>query len=393
MGTITKRRDKIQVRITHRLLVRPLYRTFDAREEAEQFCRQVEDSLRAGVVPPAIHKLLEDKIRRSELDTLADAIDDYQRSVALAAHDVDTLGVLKKRYGSVRISDVSRDWCLALLREMKVVTRLTPETIRKQVGSFRRLFAWLNTDRPHVTTANAFDSLPRGYSAINSDEARLIERSGSDVQSNAERDRRLEKGEEQKIRHVLEGHARGDRERSPMLNDRTELGLLLDLALETAMRMREIYTLTEDQVNLEKATIFLDRTKNGDSRQVPLSTVAVAALRSFGASRGLRFQDARRTTRKAGGRNLFSFMPRGPADRQALQLLTSRISQRFQWLFRYAGLEDFRFHDLRHEAICRFYERTTLTDVQIARITGHKDPRMLKRYASLRGSDLAPKLW
>lgn len=42
---------------------------------------------------------------------------------------------------------------------------------------------------------------------------------------------------------------------------------------------------------------------------------------------------------------------------------------------------------------CRLYEKTNLSDVQIARITGHKDLRMLRRYASLRGSDLAAALW
>jgi integrase len=57
------------------------------------------------------------------------------------------------------------------------------------------------------------------------------------------------------------------------------------------------------------------------------------------------------------------------------------------------GCDDLRFHDLRHEAVCRLYERTRLGDVQIARITGHKDLRMLKRYSNLRGSDLAEMLW
>jgi integrase len=57
------------------------------------------------------------------------------------------------------------------------------------------------------------------------------------------------------------------------------------------------------------------------------------------------------------------------------------------------GLDDLNFHDTRHEATCRLYERTTLSDLQIAKITGHKDPRMLMRYANLRGSDLAEKLW
>ena len=57
------------------------------------------------------------------------------------------------------------------------------------------------------------------------------------------------------------------------------------------------------------------------------------------------------------------------------------------------NLIDLHFHDLRHEATCRLYERTTLSDVLIAKITGHRDLRMLKRYASMRGSDLAVRLW
>ena len=49
--------------------------------------------------------------------------------------------------------------------------------------------------------------------------------------------------------------------------------MMFDMALETAMRMREIYTLTRDQASLPKATIFLEKTKNGDKRQVPISSV------------------------------------------------------------------------------------------------------------------------
>ena len=80
-----------------------------------------------------------------------------------------------------------------------------------------------------------------------------------------------------------------------------------------------------------------------------------------------------------------------------LKKLTSTLSHYYARLFERVGCPDLRFHDLfhdlRHEATCRLYERTTLTDVQIARITGHTDLRMLKRYASLRGSDLAKSLW
>jgi integrase len=69
------------------------------------------------------------------------------------------------------------------------------------------------------------------------------------------------------------------------------------------------------------------------------------------------------------------------------------LSYRFREIFAEAKVIDFRFHDLRHEATCRLYEKTNLPDVLIAEITGHRDLRTLKRYASLRGSDLAVRLW
>ena len=56
-----------------------------------------------------------------------------------------------------------------------------------------------------------------------------------------------------------------------------------------------------------------------------------------------------------------------------------------------AGLVDLRFHDLRHEAISRFFE-LGLNIPEVAVISGHKDPRMLFRYTHLRAGDLMAKL-
>lgn len=53
---------------------------------------------------------------------------------------------------------------------------------------------------------------------------------------------------------------------------------MFDIALETGMRMREIFTLTKDQVSLEQRTIFLDKSKNGDKRQVPITSVLFKLL-------------------------------------------------------------------------------------------------------------------
>ena len=48
-----------------------------------------------------------------------------------------------------------------------------------------------------------------------------------------------------------------------------------------------------------------------------------------------------------------------------------------------AGVTDLRFHDLRHEAISRFFEME-LSVPEVALISGHRDPRMLFRYTHLR---------
>ncbi|WP_431113027.1 tyrosine-type recombinase/integrase [Variovorax paradoxus] len=71
------------------------------------------------------------------------------------------------------------------------------------------------------------------------------------------------------------------KQRPLALDDPQALWCMFVLAVESAMRMREMFTLTLDQVDLAKRTVFLDKTKNGDERQVPLSSVAVATLTAY----------------------------------------------------------------------------------------------------------------
>jgi integrase len=71
---------------------------------------------------------------------------------------------------------------------------------------------------------------------------------------------------------------------------------------------------------------------------------------------------------------LFSYTPRG-------------LSGAFLRLCRRIGIDDLRFHDLRHEATSRFFEKG-LNPVEVATITGHKDTKMLMRYTHL--CDVSP---
>jgi integrase len=60
-------------------------------------------------------------------------------------------------------------------------------------------------------------------------------------------------------------------------------------------------------------------------------------------------------------------------------------------LIRRTSITNLRFHDLRHEAISRFFEMG-LSMPEVALISGHKDPRMLFRYTHLDPERVIAKL-
>ena len=67
------------------------------------------------------------------------------------------------------------------------------------------------------------------------------------------------------------------------------------------------------------------------------------------------------------------------------------LSGAFLRLYRKLNIENLHFHDLRHEATSRLFEKG-LNPVEVATITGHKDTRMLMRYTHLRAEDLVGRL-
>ncbi|MCW4629586.1 MULTISPECIES: tyrosine-type recombinase/integrase [Marinomonas] len=56
------------------------------------------------------------------------------------------------------------------------------------------------------------------------------------------------------------------------------IGAAIVFAIETAMRAGEICGITWEDVNLERRTVYLPKTNNGNPRTVPLSTAAVKVL-------------------------------------------------------------------------------------------------------------------
>lgn len=140
---------------------------------------------------------------------------------------------------------------------------------------------------------------------------------------------------------------------------------ILHFAIETGMRRGEILNLKWRDVDLASRTIFIPLTKTDKPRTIPLTQGALAILRDL-------------TPSTSSDTCVF------PVSSEAFKLAWRRVLQR-------SGLHDFHFHDLRHEAISRFFE-IGLSMPEVALISGHRDPRMLFRYTHLQASNLANKL-
>ena len=76
-----------------------------------------------------------------------------------------------------------------------------------------------------------------------------------------------------------------------------------------------------------------------------------------------------------------------------LPYVMSANAVRLAWdrLKKKGNIKDLHFHDLRHEAISRFFEKG-LSIPEVALISGHKDVRMLFRYTHLKAEDILRKL-
>ena len=101
---------------------------------------------------------------------------------------------------------------------------------------------------------------------------------------------------------------------------------IIRLARETGMRRGELLDIERKHVDVERRSLNIPMTKNGHARTIPLTLQAIAILRQH----------------QRDGR-LF------PITRNAFRLAWERVRQR-------AGVQDLRFHDLRHEAISRLFE-------------------------------------
>ncbi len=381
MASIQQRGKKWQVRISHKLLPKPLFVTLDAEGPARAYAQHIEELLDRGIVPA---ELLEEDQRRAG-PKLERVIADYLATGAVAPTDVPTLQLLITEVGQRRTSDVSARWADAWVSDMKLKQHLAPGTIRKRVGSLARVLdAYIRTKlkEGEAAPANPLRMMPRAYSQYTEAEAQALAAMNKAPKIDQARDRRLAADEEARLRAAMLGEKRPDRERA--IEHDPAFVLLFDLIINTGLRLSEAFKLRVDQYDPQRGVINVEGSKGERGRIKPRVVPLVPALRPV-------------LTAWCKDRVGLIF-PFWSGDPEETKRASARLSSRFRVLFDYADVPDCTEHDLRHEATCRWVTmrdkagRWMWSEVEVCKIMGWTDTKMFLRYASLRGEDLADRM-
>ncbi|WP_321853855.1 site-specific integrase [Paraburkholderia tropica] len=171
------------------------------------------------------------------------------------------------------------------------------------------------------------------------------------------RDRRISANEEGRLTLAL-GYAPGNAPETIS----ARVALIVQFAIETAARASEITGLTWDRVH--ERHFHLDKTKTGVARDVAMSARAREIIEEVRAVTG--------------------------TQQTVFEVPSASLDALFRKAKKRCGIEDLHFHDTRHEAITRLAKKIDVLD--LARMVGHRDLRMLQVYYNESAHDMAAKL-
>lgn len=329
-------------------------KTFRLRHDAIDWARHTEDEMHKGVF---VRVKLVCALRFTE------AIDRYLREVTPLKRPL-TQGSERYRaerlrdfFGNYRLAEITPE-LIAQYRDQRLNTckqslgfnklanppLLAPATVRLEISLLSHLFT-IAVQEWHLGMTQNPVMLTRRPSPSTC------------------RNRRLQKWEERRLMAALSKYP------NPMLR------WAFIIALDTGMRANEIQTLTHRQINIQRRTIILHDTKNTDSRTIPIPKRTLLVL-----------NEAIANPNKPPGCDRLFFTKTNQGGIGYYQFRTAwwKLRKRLD-------MTDFRFHDLRHEAISRLVE-AGLSDLEVASISGHRAMQMLKRYTHLRAGNLVKKL-
>lgn len=333
MATIRKRGDyQWQAQIRKRGYPEQVC-TFNTKAEAEAWARRVESEMDRGAFA----------VGQAEADrtTLGEALERYWIEIAS-----------KKRYPEKERWQINR-W-LKHPHSKCFLGRLRGADLAKYRDDRRAQGKAENTIRIELAVISHLYEIARkewGMEGLPNPIKNIRMPKGS-----RERDRRLEAGEYERIAAALDG------------SENIWARPVFDFAIETALRQGMLFKLKWSWVDLERRIIHVPpECRGADNKCVPatlpLSTRAAAVLQAL--------------PRSIDGRVF-------PTSQNAAVCVWKRALRRL-------GIDNLRWHDLRHEAASRLFEKG-LNPFEVAAITGHKTLNTLRRYTHLRAENLLEKL-
>jgi integrase len=302
-------------------------KTFESKADAEKWARSVESEIDKG------HFVSINEAQRTTLgNTIARYLVEVTPTMKGAAEDTIRLKAIMRK-------PIAR-WSMANLSAAHIATYRDERLKEVSAGTVIRELAYLSAIINHARRE-------WGINVLNP--VQMVRK----PQSPQARSRVLIDEEVAKLLQALEPIGRRSHWTKPAVQ----------LALATAMRRGELLTLKWENVDLQSRTVFLPDTKNGDSRTVPLSSVAVQVLAEL-------------------PRHISGFV---------IPVKYFTLDAAFKRGVRRAGLDGVRFHDLRRTAITRMAEKLPNV-IELAAVSGHKSLMVLKRYYCPTAAELAKKL-
>lgn len=297
-------------------------KTFDSRAKASHWARSIESQLDKGILLDT---------REAGRTSLREALERYLREVTSQKRGKQAE---TSRINAWMASDLAhrplltiRGGDMAEWRDKRLAAGKSPNSVRLELAIISHLYRVAATEWKMEGLVNPVASIRK-------------------PKPGRARDRRLHEGEEELL-----------------LKAQSPLREAIILAVETAMRRGELCTLTRDQIDRKRRIARLEMTKNGDAREVPLSTRAVEAIDAL----PLR------------------------VDRLVLGVTADWLSHAFIDHCKAVGIKGLHYHDLRRESISRLFERGFSIEEARA-ISGHKTIQMLSVYSRLKADDLVKKL-
>ncbi len=338
---------------------KPVYRSFDTKQQAQQWARRVESEMDSGAY-----------VDRTEAErtTLREALERYRREI-----------VPEKRHPYQENRRIQR-WIVNHLSH-RTLANLRGADFAKYRDERRSAGRAENTIRLELQVISHLFEIARkewGMEALTNPLKNIRKPSGSQA-----RDRRLRPGEFEKL-HVLLS-ASGNPWATPAF----------ELAVETSLRQGTLFSIRWEWIDIEHRMIhFPPEARGADNKGVPaalpLSRRAINIFRTLAAIS--EDQSARLARSQCGPANA-DF---APLSGQVFRTTVNAVICVWKRTIKAASddipdIRTLRWHDLRHEAASRLFEKG-LHPMEVAAITGHRSMQMLKRYTHLKPESLLEKL-